>query len=315
MEAPDARKPLICLGEGLVDLIRPDPESNPGDGAGDLETFETLEVHCGGALANVAVAASRAGAPVALASGCGTDRWGSFLVERLREEGIDLRFYTELEDAPTAFAFAFLDSGGEPTFEIHGEGIDASIATLAGREQEIVDEAGAIAFGSNTLVAERSRTITAEIVRRAEESGVPLLFDPNLRPGRWDDLDLARSVCLPYAERADVLKCNAGEAAWLLGDPGAGVEDAAEALRGHGPELVVVTDGTRPAVARGAITASVLPPPVEVVSPLGAGDAFMGTLAAGLHATGFDLGRAEEALERATEAAAQACTHLGAFER
>ena len=39
-----------------------------------------------------------------------------------------------------------------------------------------------------------------------------------------------------------------------------------------------------------------MPPAVEVVSPLGAGDAFMGTLAAGLHATGFDLGRAEEAL-------------------
>lgn len=305
MEATEARKPLICLGEGLVDLIGPDPASGPGD----------LEVHFGGALANVAVAARRAGAPVALASGCGTDRWGRFLVGRLREEGIDLRFYAELEHAPTAFAFAFLDSSGEPTFEIHGEGIDASIASLAGREEELADAAGAIAFGSNTLVAERSRTITAEICRRAAESGVTLLFDPNLRPGRWDDLDRARKACLPHVEAANVLKCNASEARWLLGDDDLAVAVAAEALHELGPELVVVTDGIRPAIARGAVDASAMPPSVDVVSPLGAGDAFMGALAAGLHAAGFDLSRAEAALHDAVDAAARTCTHLGAFER
>lgn len=307
MGATDPRKPLICLGEGLVDLIGPDPASGRAEA--------DLEVHFGGALANVAVAARRAGAPVALASGCGRDRWGRFLIGRLREEGIDLRFYTELENAPTAFAFAFLDSHGEPTFEIHGEGIDASIASLAGREEELVAAAEAVAFGSNTLVAERSRGITAEICSRASEAAVPLLFDPNLRPGRWGDLDGAREICLPFVERADVLKCNAGEARWLLGDSDLTTEGSAEALHGLGPALVVVTDGTRRAFARGAISASVVPPAVEVVSPLGAGDAFMGTLAAGLQVTGYDLGRAEEALQHAVEAAAGTCTHLGAFPR
>jgi sugar/nucleoside kinase (ribokinase family) len=216
---------------------------------------------------------------------------------------------------PTAFAFAFLDSGGEPTFEIHGEGIDASIASLTGREGELVEAAGGIAFGSNTLVVESSRRITAEICDRALESGVTLMFDPNLRPGRWDDLDRARDICFPHVQHVDVLKCNAGEARWLLDDPGLTVEEAAEALHGLGPRLVVITDGTDPVIARGAVEVSVTPPPVEVVSPLGAGDTFMGTMAAGLHATGFDLGRAEDALREAADAAARACTHLGAFER
>jgi sugar/nucleoside kinase (ribokinase family) len=52
-----------------------------------------------------------------------------------------------------------------------------------------------------------------------------------------------------------------------------------------------------------------------VISPLGAGDAFMGTLAAGLHRVGFDLRRAAEALQEAVEAGARTCTHLGAFDR
>jgi fructokinase len=305
MGPPEDPKPLVCVGEGLVDLIGPDPASSPG----------SMEVHCGGALANVAVAARRAGAPVALASGCGKDRWGRFLVERLRAEGIDLRFYSELDDAPTAFAFAFLDPDGEPTFEIHGEGIDASIASLSGREGGIVAAAAAVVLGSNTLVTERSREITAQICRLAAGAGTSLLFDPNLRPGRWDDLDRAREVCLPFVDRADVLKCNASEARWLLADPRATVEEAATRLHALGPELVVVTAGTDPAVARGAVEVSALPPAVAMRSPLGAGDAFMGTLAAGLLATGFDLSRAGEALQGAADAAARACTHLGAFER
>jgi sugar/nucleoside kinase (ribokinase family) len=308
VSATDGHKPLICLGEALVDLICPEPVADPADAC-------SFEVHFGGALSNVAVAARRAGAPVALASGCGDDRWGRFLRARLRAEGVDLRFYGVVEGVPTPFAFAFLDESREPTFEIHGEGIDAAIASLAGRETEIAESAAAIVFGSNTLVEGRSRDVTTAVCARGVELNVPVLFDPNLRPGRWNDLARARECCLPYLAMANVLKCNASEARWLLGDdeiePGA----AAEALHGLGPELVVVTAGTEAAVTRGACSVEVRPPQVDLISPLGAGDAFMGTLAAGLHRVGFDLGRAGEVLHEATEAGAHTCTHLGAFDR
>jgi fructokinase len=308
MGTTDVSKPLICLGEGLVDLICTDPAS-------DRRHPDSLEIRAGGALANVAVAARRAGAPVALASGCGADRWGRFLIDHLRAEGIDLRFFHGIEDVPTAYAFAFLDPCGEPTFEIHGRGIDAAIASLGGREGEIADAAAAIAFGSNTLVAERSREITADVCRRAREAGVPLLFDPNLRPGRWDDLDRARESCLPFVTTASVLKCNAAEARWLLGTGDVPNEIAADALHDLGPDLVVITDGVEPAIARGAVAAAARPPEVEVVSPLGAGDAFMGALAAGLLAVEFDLSRAADPLQTAVEAAAATCAKLGACER
>jgi fructokinase len=303
-----AEKPLICLGEALVDLICPEPVA-------DHAAARSFEVHCGGALANVAVAARRAGAPVALASACGDDDRGRLLRDDLAAAGVDLRFYGEVPGVPTAFAFAYLDHGGEPTFEIHGAGIDAAIASLAGREGEIAAAGAAIVFGSNTLVDERSRDVTAAICERARGLGVPLLFDPNLRPGRWPDAEAARRRCLPYVRDSNVLKCNLGEARWLLAEEQVTATAAAESLLDLGPELVVVTAGTAPAVARGACTAAAQPPAVEVVSPLGAGDAFMGTLAAKLHAAGFDLTRADEALAAAVEQGARACTHLGAFPR
>jgi sugar/nucleoside kinase (ribokinase family) len=52
---------------------------------------------------------------------------------------------------------------------------------------------------------------------------------------------------------------------------------------------------------------------VDVTSPLGAGDAFMGTLAARLAAAGWDPGAAPGALQAAVEAGAEACTHWGAI--
>jgi fructokinase len=298
---------LVCLGEALVDLICPHSVADP------LEAT-TFEVRFGGALSNVAVAARRAGADVALAGGAGNDRWGRFIRSRLQAEGVDLTFQAVMRDTRTAFAFATLDHGREPDFDIHGSGIDDAIGALAGRERELVEGAGAVCFGSNTVVDESSRSVTAAVAGAAAEASVPVLFDPNLRPGRWDDLGEARELCLEFARGATVLKLNVDEARWMSGlgeaEPGA----LAEELLALGPDLVVVTAGADEIAARGTCSLALRPPEVEVVSPLGSGDVFMGTLAAGLLDGGWDLDRAPGAIERAAAAGAEACTHLGAFD-
>jgi fructokinase len=303
----DVRGRLVCLGEALVDLICPDPVADPAEA-------RRFEVHFGGALSNVAVAARRAGAEVALAGGAGDDRWGRFIRSRLVEEGIDLEFQAVLPEVRTAFAFATLDRDREPTFDIHGGGIDEAIASLRGRERELAGDAEAICFGSNTTVDPRSREVTAAVRDAALEAGVPLLFDPNLRPGRWTDLDAARELSLEFARDATLLKCNLAEARWLTGRNLGTASAYAEELLGLGPELVVVTAGAGELAARGVCSVEITPFPIEVVSPLGSGDVFMGTLAARITAGGWDLSRAPDALERAAEAASDACTHLGAFD-
>jgi fructokinase len=298
---------LVCLGEALVDLICPDLVDDPREAT-------RFDVRFGGALANVAVAARRAGTRVALAGGAGDDRWGRLIRDRLAAEDVDLDLQGTVPGVPTPFAFATLDRSREPEFEIHGAGIDAAISALAGREEELVAGAGAVCFGSNSTVQEGSRAVTAALRDAARAASVPVLFDPNLRPGRWDDLGRARELILEFAREATVLKCNRTEAEWLTGREGAGAGELAERLLPLGPELVVVTAGGRTAAARGVVDAEVSPPAVDVVSPLGSGDVFMGTLAAGLLGGGWDLGRTEAAMARAASAAAEACTRLGAFD-
>jgi sugar/nucleoside kinase (ribokinase family) len=65
---------------------------------------------------------------------------------------------------------------------------------------------------------------------------------------------------------------------------------------------------------RGASEADAPSPPVEVVSTIGAGDALMGTLVAGVASRGWDATRAGETLEPALAAAAEACTRWAALD-
>jgi sugar/nucleoside kinase (ribokinase family) len=71
--------------------------------------------------------------------------------------------------------------------------------------------------------------------------------------------------------------------------------------------------GAEGAVLRGACEAEMPATDVEVVSTLGAGDAFMGTLVAELAKLDWDSSRAEKALGPALDAAADAFTRWSAL--
>src|SRR5207245_655864 len=86
----------LCIGEALVDLV--------------AEAPERFVPHPGGAVANVAVAAARRGARVALAGAAGDDRWGRWLRERLAAERVELDWFVLDGAAPTTIAFVTVDS-------------------------------------------------------------------------------------------------------------------------------------------------------------------------------------------------------------
>jgi sugar/nucleoside kinase (ribokinase family) len=296
---------ILCFGEALVDLICERP-------AASLAEADSFRPHFGGALANVAVAASRAGAEAGLAGAVGDDEWGSWLRGRLAAEGVDLRFFQHLEDESTPIAFATLDESGDASFQIYGDAVAVAIAATEPDLEAAIGAATALVFGSMTLATAGERAATLRARELALERGVRVCFDPNVRPNRWGGdprpaIDLSRELIAgSYCVRA-----NREEAMAL-----AGVDDprrAADELARMGAELSVVTLGTGGALIRGGCEAEAPAPEVEVVSTLGAGDAFLGTFLAGLAAREWNPARAGEALAPALAAAGEACTRWGAL--
>jgi sugar/nucleoside kinase (ribokinase family) len=297
---------IVCLGEALVDLIceRPVPS---------LVAADSFRPRFGGALANVAVAASRAGAETALVGAAGDDEWGRWLRGRLEAEGVDLRFFELLEGMQTPVAFVSFDERRDPSFQIYGDALAIAVEATAPRLGDALADAEALVFNSTTLVKEGEREATLRARNLAANRGARICFDPNIRPNRWgDDGTAAAAASRELVAGSFLVRTNREESIAI-----AGVEDPVEAageLTTLGAELAVVTLGADGVVVRGAVELELPAVEVEVVSTLGAGDAFMGTLVAGLARAGWEPSRAAEALGPALEAAALACRRWGALE-
>lgn len=296
-------RPILCLGEAIVDLIcerRLGPDEQP----------DRLTPHHGGALPNVAVAAARRGAPVALVGGVGSDNWGRWLIDGLAGEGVETGWIATIDGARTPLAIALFDAAGEPSFQIYGEHIGPTMDAAGPFLDEAIGAAQALVAGPNTMVGETERAVTRRAVAMARRRGLPVLIDPNHRPTRWQAGTEALELGRELIAAATLVKCNREEARLFTGeqDP----ERAVAALTDMGPDLVVVTDRESEIRTGGAATGTWTPERVEVVSPLGAGDAFMGSLAAGLAGLGWDLARVFEVLPQAAADATRACGHWGA---
>jgi ribokinase len=113
----------------------------------------------------------------------------------------------------------------------------------------------------------------------------------------------------PLLRHVDVLVVNEGEALRLAGVPTTDWAALAVALRARGPASCVITLGERGAIHADAAGATGHPAfPVDAVDTTGAGDSFVGALAAAL----ADGRRLTEAVRHGCAAGALATTRMGA---
>ena len=235
---------ILCLGEGLVDLICERPVRS-------LAEADSFRPHFGGALANVAVAVSRAGVEAGLAGAAGDDEWGRWLAECLEREGVDLDFFELMTGEQTPIAFASFDEHGEPSFEIYGDAVAVALASVAPRVEEAIAAAGALVYSSTTLATASERDVTLRARELALARGARVCFDPNIRPNRWGgDPRRAAAASRELIAGSFLVRTNRDEAMAIteLDDP----RSAADELAAMGAELAVVTLGEEGAVMRGA---------------------------------------------------------------
>jgi fructokinase len=296
---------VLCLGEALVDLICEEPVT-------ELSQARAFVPHFGGAVANVAVLAARAGANVALAGGAGEDSWGRWLLARLKREGVDASLFELIPDAPTPLALVRIDAAGEPSYDIYGEGIATVVHALAERVESAVRASAALFLSSNTLVGEQERAVTMQARELAMSLSQPVIFDPNLRLHRWRshaDAAASANACVPGAL---LVRATQAEVALMTGEPDP--ERAALALVKAGARMVVITLGPAGAILRGELHADAPGVRASVVSTVGAGDALTGVLLGRLGVSRFYPPVVAASLPEAVLASARACERWGSLE-
>ncbi len=292
----------MALGGALVDFV----PLAPGE---SVQASSGFAKAAGGAPANVAAGAARLGGTARLVSKVGEDALGDFLLAELSAAGVDVAFVRRDAAAQTVLALVSLDPASRHAFEFYGA--PAAHWRLAPEDvtPACLNGAAILHFGSISLIREPSCSATLHALSSAEDGGLLVSFDPNLRAVLWPSLDAAREAIVPVARRAHVLKLSREELRLLA--PGA---DPA-ALAGPRTKLVVVTDGRDGAElwAPGpheAFRSRVPAYPVEVVDTTGAGDSFVAAL---LHACLLEPGVLDDGSPAGRGRLLAAATRASAF--
>jgi len=267
---------VCCIGETMVVFCSDPPRP--------LLTGETLTRGIGGAESNVASYLAQLGVRAAWASRLGADPFGAYVRAGLEAAGVDCSLVGTDDSAPTGVYFKDPAPTGT-TVHYYRRGSAAS--TMDRTLWTDVAAAGAAYVHLSGITPALSASC-AELVRSglAERPvpGATMSFDVNYRPKLWPPSQ-AGPVLAGLAALADLVFIGLDEAALLWNCTTA--DDVRDRL--PQPHTLVVKDGAVGATGYDGDGRVFVPAsPVEIVEPVGAGDAFAaGYLLAALQGRGL----------------------------
>lgn len=268
---------LLCVGESMM-LLTPD--------VGGLHGATHLGLHVGGAEGNVAAGLAHLGHDVEWFSRVGADPFGARITDFLAERGVNVNRVESSASHPTGVYFKDRVDGRNT---VHYYRAGSAASTLG------PDDIDRLRLGGRSLV--HFSGITAAISASADELVERLLtdldnpdfmvsFDVNYRAALWP-VSQAAPRLREVASRADIVLVGRDEAEELWGT----VEpDEIRALLPEPTYLIVKDAHVGATCFHGDAPVFVPSSEVDVVDPVGAGDAFAAGFLAGLTG-GFEVAR------------------------
>lgn len=285
---------VVVLGSLNMDLVL---HLDQIPGPGQTVVGHDAVLRPGGKGGNQAVAATFAGATVTMVGRVGDDEHGAQIRSTMQRLGVDAHRIEPVHGEMTGAATVMVAHDGENAIAV-SPGANWSWTPADVDRLEPVIAGAAVLL----LQMEVPEGVVARAAHVARASGTTVV------------LNLAPAVDPPEGMLADVdvLVVNRSEAEHVAGRPVPEVEaahEAAELLRAQGPGAVVITLGRHGAVLADEHGTTHTPAQdVPVVDTTGAGDAFVGVLAA--HVSRGDALR--DGMVAATQAAAEAVGRPGA---
>ena len=260
----------LCIGELLIDFVSTTPDVTLAEAPGFVKAP-------GGAPANVAVGLAKLGMDAGFIGKVGADAFGDFLRETLQQNSVNTDYLIADEGIRTTLAFVATRSDGmkDITFYRHpGADIQLSPDEI---DTGYLESAELFHYGSVSLSHSPSREATLHAIQSAKAGGARLSYDPNLRLMLWDNANDAKHWIWEVMPYADIVKLSEEEWEFVTGD--AGLEHGIDRILRRGVKLIVVTLGERGCYYTNGITNGFVDGfIVDVVDPLGAGDAFVAAM-------------------------------------
>ena len=291
MNAP--RYDLIAMGRSSLDLY----SNNVGAPFVDIKEFGAF---VGGCPLNISVGARRLGLNTALLTAFGADPVGDFIEHFLKQEGVETRFIPRKPERRTSAVVLGIEPPDKFPLVFYRDNCADVALSIDDVQGAPFETTRALLLSGTGLSQEPGRSATLFAAERAQEMGLKVFLDVDFRADQWHDPRAFGVNVRALLPRVDVvigteeeLKVAALSDALEISIEGAQVssptvsgdlEHAVETALGYGVQALVVKRGTRGARAylSHGQTVAAEPFTVEVLSVLGAGDAFASGLIYGV---------------------------------
>ncbi|SCL20287.1 2-dehydro-3-deoxygluconokinase [Micromonospora rhizosphaerae] len=261
----------VCIGETMLQLTPIDAQP--------LATRPHLAMHIGGAESNVACTLVALGHRAAWVSRVGDDQFGQLIADELTRRSVDLTMVEVDPDRPTGVYFKDPAPHGTAVHYYRRESAASAMT------RDLVDSVPALhrtrlihVSGITPALSQSCADLVDALLVDRTVRGPLLSFDVNHRPALWS-AETAAPALLRLARAADLVFVGRDEAERLWGTA---TPTQVRALLPHVPTLVV-KDAEHGATSYGDGGDVFEPAPqVDVVEPVGAGDAFASGFLSGL---------------------------------
>ena len=268
---------VLLIGEPIALLI--------AETEGPLEMVERFTRKLAGAEVNVCFGLARLGHDVKFITRLGKDPFGYYTKTTLEQEGID----TELVVFDDEFLTGSILKGkvfeGDPPVAFYCKGSAATKITPGVVENlDLTDFDWIHITGVLPAISATCLATTKRLMERARIAGIPLTFDPNLRPTLWGCNELMIRETNILASMADLVLPGIEEGLILTGsnDPAA-IADFYQKL---GVKQIVVKLGADGAYLRDNDASQMVPgytvEKEKIIDTVGAGDGFATGIVSGL---------------------------------
>lgn len=269
------RKKILTAGEPMGLFIAKDE--------GLLEDVRQYSTSVAGAEFNVAVGLSRLGHHAGYLTKLGKDPFGRQILKVMNQNGINTKLTISIADHATGFMLKSKTACGDPDIYYYRKNSAASTISPDDLGEVKLEEWDAIHLtGILPAISETARETTYFLMREARRVGIPIFFDPNIRPQLWSSQEQMIQSINKMAAMADYVMPGENEGEILCGsrDP----EVIGEFYRNLGVKVVIVktgADGAHTYTEDGNFHTPAFPP-LKIVDTVGAGDGFAAGVVSGL---------------------------------
>lgn len=267
------RKPLLALGELLIDLI-------PGTEGMRIEDAGPVIKTASGSAGIVACAMTMLGGNGGFIGKVGKDSLSNLAVHTLGSQGVDVSRLVVSDEGQIGLAFLEYLSTGR-NYQYYRRNSVGSLLRPEELDEDYITGAYAVHFPGMLLeLTPEMRGSCQRLVEIARQNGVLVSFDPNIRREIASD-EAARQRMLWAISNADIVAPTLEEGLMITGETTIG--NVLRALHAMGPQVVALTrDKDGAVLSRDGQVAIACGIDVAAIDPTGAGDTLAAALCVGV---------------------------------